>query len=90
MKSTLLGEESTFLFVSQLPIEEFSWNVIHTHITNTVKYGCARSIMKDTLLGEPSTLCVSMLPLEEISWIIILTTFCACAINIVSLVAIGQ
>jgi len=90
MKSTLLGEESTFLFVSWLPIEEFSWYVIHTYITNTVKYGRAWSIMKVTLLGEQSTLCVSMHPLEEIPWIIILTTFRACCINIVSLVAIGQ
>jgi hypothetical protein len=54
------------------------------------KFGCARLIMKGTLLGEQSTLCVSMLPLEEISWIIILITFRTCAINIVSLVAIGQ
>jgi len=93
MKSTLLGEERAFSFVSRLPIEEFSWNVIlftlRACITNTVKYCCVRSIMKGTLLGEQSTLCISMLSLEEIPWIIILKTFRACAIN-VSLVAIGK
>lgn len=54
------------------------------------EFGSDRSIIKGTLLREQSTsLSVSRL-LEEISLFVTLFTLRACAINIVSLVAMGQ
>jgi len=55
------------------------------------KFGCDRSVRKNTLLEEQSAFwSVSRLLLYEIPWIIILITFRACAINTVILVAIDQ
>ena len=47
--------------------------------------------MKGTLLVEQTTFSsLSVLLLEKIPWIVILITFGTCAINMVSLVVIGQ
>jgi len=55
------------------------------------KFVCDRSIIKATLLGEPSTFAVvSCLPLEVFSCNVIPRTLHTCVTSIVNLVAIGQ
>jgi hypothetical protein len=64
IKGTLLGEQSTFHAVSQLPLEEFLWKFIMRY--NRCMYGCDQSLVNGTLLWELSTIsAVCRFPLES-------------------------